>query len=45
MEGHFPPESGLGFLEEEVPARSLRAAGMALLVADVDPDTKQTLGR
>lgn len=36
----------LGFLPSEVSARSLRAAGaMALLVADVDPDIIQLLGR
>ena len=36
----------LGFLAGEVSARSLRAAGaMALLVADVDPDIIQILGR
>ena len=36
----------LGFLESEVSARSLRAAGaMALLVAKVDPDIIQILGR
>jgi hypothetical protein len=37
---------GLGFLPSEVSARSLRAAGaMALLVANVDPDIIQILGR
>ena len=36
----------LGFLPEEVSARSLRAAGaMALLVSKVDPDIIRLLGR
>ena len=41
---HLGPE--LGFLEHEVSARSLRAAGaMALLVAGIDPNVIQLLGR